>query len=130
MSSPDPVAAPLPAEAAAPPGPIAARAPILSVPHLVKHFTGRSGRTRFDIHAVCDVSFDLAEGETLGLVGESGCGKSTTGRAILQLHRATAGEVMFKGVELTKLGDALRDVLDPRQLHVIRESGDPSLRSG
>jgi len=79
----------------------AASAPetVLSVRHLVKHFTtGAGGRTT--IHAVCDVSFDIAAGETLGLVGESGSGKSTTGRAILRLDPPTAGEVWFRGVDL------------------------------
>jgi len=55
------------------------------------------------IKAVDDISFQIFRGETLGLVGESGCGKSTTGRAILQLYKPTAGEVLFNGVDLTKL---------------------------
>jgi oligopeptide transport system ATP-binding protein len=54
------------------------------------------------IKAVDGINFDLFRGETLGLVGESGCGKSTTGRAILQLYRPTAGEVVFEGMDLTK----------------------------
>jgi oligopeptide/dipeptide ABC transporter ATP-binding protein len=81
--------------------------PILSVRGLVKHFPVRSRgiirRTLGQVHAVCDVSFDLAENETLGLVGESGCGKSTTGRAILNLHTPTAGEVYFRGKQIAKL---------------------------
>lgn len=61
------------------------------------------------IKAVDGVSFSIRKGETLGLVGESGCGKSTTGRAILQLYRPTSGEVLFNGQDLTKLrGDELR----------------------
>src|SRR5947208_9915021 len=56
------------------------------------------------VRAVDDVSFSVKRGETLGLVGESGCGKSTTGRAILQLYKPTGGEVKFDGVELTRLG--------------------------
>jgi oligopeptide transport system ATP-binding protein len=56
------------------------------------------------VRAVDDISFTIARGETLGLVGESGCGKSTTGRAILQLYRPTAGEVLLDGQDLTKLG--------------------------
>ncbi|MGI6208892.1 MAG: ABC transporter ATP-binding protein [Anaerolineae bacterium] len=61
------------------------------------------------IRAVDGISFDIKKGETLGLVGESGCGKSTTGRAILQLYRPTAGQVMFNGVDLVSLkGEALR----------------------
>ncbi|HBG74899.1 MAG: peptide ABC transporter substrate-binding protein [Chloroflexi bacterium GWB2_49_20] len=59
-------------------------------------------RHRGDCKAVDDISFNISKGETLGLVGESGCGKSTTGRAILQLIRPTAGHVYFKGEDLTK----------------------------
>lgn len=62
-----------------------------------------------DIKAVDSVSFDIRKGETLGLVGESGCGKSTTGRAILQLYRPTGGSVKFKGEEITDIkGEKLR----------------------
>ena len=62
-----------------------------------------------DIKAVDNVSFDIKRGETLGLVGESGCGKSTTGRAILQLYRPTAGTIEFEGEDLTSLkGESLR----------------------
>ena len=62
------------------------------------------------MRAVDDVSFHIAQGETLGLVGESGCGKSTTGRAILQLYRPTAGQVLLEGRDLTRLksGDLRR----------------------
>jgi len=81
--------------------------PILSVQHLKKYFPVRgSGITRrvvAQVQAVDDVSFDVYPGETLGLVGESGCGKTTTGRAILQLQRPTSGSVFFDGVELTGL---------------------------
>src|SRR5260221_1374408 len=55
------------------------------------------------VKAVDDVSFDVYKGETLGLVGESGCGKSTTGRTILQLYRPTAGSVEFEGVDLASI---------------------------
>ncbi|MGQ9787070.1 MAG: ABC transporter ATP-binding protein [Anaerolineae bacterium] len=62
-----------------------------------------------DVKAVDDISFQIKKGETLGLVGESGCGKSTAGRAILQLYRPTAGHVYFKGEDLTQLkGEVLR----------------------
>ncbi|MBW0106219.1 ABC transporter ATP-binding protein [Pseudonocardia sp. KRD291] len=78
---------------------------LLSARNLVKHFPVRGGgllrRTVGEVHAVCDVSFELAEGETLGLVGESGCGKSTTARVALNLIPATSGEVRFGDRELT-----------------------------
>jgi oligopeptide/dipeptide ABC transporter ATP-binding protein len=81
--------------------------PVLSVRNLVKHFPVRSRgllrRQVGEIHAVCGVSFDLAERETLGLVGESGCGKSTTARVLLNLQPATSGEVHYQGRELTSL---------------------------
>ncbi|TWF76392.1 oligopeptide transport system ATP-binding protein [Pseudonocardia hierapolitana] len=81
--------------------------PVLSVRNLVKHFPVRSRgllrRQVGEIHAVCGVSFDLAERETLGLVGESGCGKSTTARVLLNLQPATSGEVYYQGRELTSL---------------------------
>jgi len=84
-------------------------APLLEVTDLVKRFPVRGGgiikRTVGHVEAVSGVSFSLRPGETLGLVGESGCGKSTTGRAILQLHKPTSGSVKFEGVELTKLGN-------------------------
>jgi oligopeptide transport system ATP-binding protein len=83
------------------------QAPVLSVRNLVKHFPIRSkGLTRRkigDVHAVCDVTFDIYPNETLCVVGESGCGKTTTGRLVLNLVAATAGEVNYQGKDLTKL---------------------------
>ena len=71
---------------------------ILEVKHLKKYFNTPKGT----LHAVDDVSFTLERGKTLGIVGESGCGKSTTGRAILRLIEPTAGEVIFNGEDITK----------------------------
>ena len=83
------------------------RRPLLRVEDLVVEFP--VGRTGLKVHAVSDVSLDVMEGETLGLVGESGCGKSTTGRAIMQLPPPDSGQVLFDGHDLTKLdGDELR----------------------
>ncbi|MHB9114143.1 MAG: ABC transporter ATP-binding protein [Thermoleophilia bacterium] len=81
--------------------------PLLQVRDLVKHFPITSGvflqRTIGMVHAVEGVTFSIKEGETLGLVGESGCGKTTTGRCILQLHKPTSGSILFEGNELTTL---------------------------
>jgi len=86
--------------------------PLLSVRGLKKYFPIRGGilsREVDRVHAVDGVSFDIAAGETLGLVGESGCGKSTTGRCILRLIEPSAGEVRFQGRDVTKMdGEALR----------------------
>ncbi len=79
--------------------------PLLRVQNLVKQFPitgGILGREIDRVHAVDGISFDLAAGETLGVVGESGCGKSTTGRCILRLIEPTAGEVWFEGKSVTK----------------------------
>jgi len=79
---------------------------LLRVENLVVQFPAGPGRR---VHAVSDVSFDVLPGETLGLVGESGCGKSTTGRAVMQLPRPTSGSVRFEDVDLTRLrGEQLR----------------------
>jgi peptide/nickel transport system ATP-binding protein len=80
---------------------------LLRVEDLVVEF--KAGRSGLKVHAVSNISIDVKEGETLGLVGESGCGKSTTGKAIMQLPPPTAGKVLFDGRDMTKLsGDELR----------------------
>ena len=85
-----------------------AKTPLLEVKNLQKYFPIRSGilfeRTVDYVKAVDDVSFEIAEGETLGLVGESGSGKSTTGYCVLQLLKPTGGSIRFQGQELTTLG--------------------------
>jgi len=109
------------AVAASPPLPPGSTEPVLQVRNLVKHFpvrsTGVIRRAVGEIHAVCDVSFDVYRGETLGIVGESGCGKSTTGRAILNLQPATSGQVLYGGKDVTRLrGSELRAVRRDMQL--------------
>src|SRR5262245_48366066 len=111
------------------PGSAASGDVLLEVRNLVTHFPvggglfgGRAGVVR----AVDGISFAIRRGETLGLVGESGCGKTTTGRSILQLERPTSGQVIFEGRELTTLPDAeLRAVR--RQIQVIFQDPYASL---
>jgi oligopeptide transport system ATP-binding protein len=96
--------------------------PVLEVRNLVKHFPvrgrGLARRRAGEVHAVCDVSFDLYPQETLGLVGESGCGKTTTARVLLNLQPATAGHVRYQGTELTQLSSkAMRRLR--RELQIV-----------
>jgi len=96
--------------------------PLLRVESLVKHFPVTGGVVK----AVDDVSFEVRRGETVGLVGESGCGKTTTGRCILQLERPTSGRVIFEGEDLAALDEhALRSVR--RRVQVIFQDPYSSL---
>ena len=79
------------------------REPLLEVKNLKQYFNIRTDMGRFaSLKAVDDVSFNINNGETLGLVGESGCGKTTVGRSILRLYEPTAGQIIFSGEEVTK----------------------------
>ena len=80
---------------------------ILEVKHLSKYFQVSKGlfRKHSYIKAVDDVSFTIRKGETLGLVGESGCGKTTIGRTILKLYTATAGKILFDGQDISNLNE-------------------------
>ena len=88
---------------------------LLEVRNLVKHFEvggGMFGKPVGLVRAVDGVSFSIRRGETLGLVGESGCGKTTTGRCVLQLERPTSGQIIFEGRDLT--------TLDPHEMRAVR----------
>src|SRR5712691_7772423 len=82
---------------------------LLEVENLKVYFPIKSGivldRHVGDVKAVDDVTFQIERGETLGLVGESGCGKSTVGRALLRLYEPTAGRIVFDGIDITTLGE-------------------------
>lgn len=94
--------------------------PLLDVQGLKKYFTVKNtfGKSRnAQVKAVDDVSFQLFKGETLGLVGESGCGKSTTGRAVLRLTEPTAGKIMYQNQDIVKLsGKGLRNIRQEMQM--------------
>jgi peptide/nickel transport system ATP-binding protein len=93
---------------------------ILEVKHLKKYFpikSGALGKNQGEVKAVDDISFSIEKGTTMGLVGESGCGKSTTGRTILKLIEKTAGEVLFNGTEVHTLSKKdLRNIRTKMQI--------------
>jgi oligopeptide transport system ATP-binding protein len=99
---------------------------LVNVVELKKHFpipgNRLLGRPPGAVKSVDGVSFDIRKGETLGLVGESGCGKSTTGRAVLLLHKPTGGQVYFDGQDLTALGDEDLRRLRPKMQMIFQDS--------
>ncbi|MGH2521896.1 MAG: ABC transporter ATP-binding protein [Anaerolineales bacterium] len=101
------------------------RKTLVRVENLQKHFPFSRGvlwnRQIGAIKAVDGVTFEIKQGETLGLVGESGCGKSTTGRAILQLHKPTAGKVFYESAELTALNDEGLRQLRPKMQMIFQD---------
>ncbi len=107
----------------------AGHGPLVEVEHLTKHFLVRQGvfaRGKGVVHAVEDVSFTIERGETLGIVGESGCGKSTTARLIVRLLDATSGTVRFDGEDITRVSQhKLRPLR--RQMQIIFQDPYSSL---
>ena len=102
--------------------------PLLSVKGLVKHFPVKKGllqRTVGQVRAVDDVSFNIASGETLGLVGESGCGKSTVGKTILKLIDPTAGEIWLSG---TRVDGLAKGEMRPFRRQIRRSSSRTRIR--
>ena len=103
--------------------------PLLRVTNLVKNFPARGSvlaRASEQVHAVADVSFEISAGETLGLVGESGCGKSTTGRCVLRLIEPTSGGVWLEGRSVTDLDDKALGALR-RDMQIIFQDPYASL---
>jgi len=109
---------------------VAAQTPLVQVRNLKKYFPITRGllirRHIGDVKAVDDVSFDIYRGETLGLVGETGCGKTTVGRTLLRLYEPTAGQIIFDGVDLTRArGRQLRQMR--RRMQIIFQDPYASL---
>ena len=97
---------------------------ILEVKNLKQYF---NVGTKNEVRAVDDVSFDIYEGETLGLVGESGCGKTTTGRAIIRLYNPTSGEIFFDGTEIHTLHDRKEQLAFRKDMQMIFQDPYASL---
>ena len=91
--------------------------PLVEIKNLKKYFPVTEGiviqSTVAEVKAIDDISFKILKGETLGLVGESGCGKTTTGRCILQLERPTSGQIIYDGTDM--------DTVDRRELNKLRQ---------
>jgi len=88
--------------------------PVLSVRNLKQHFKSGFGKNKLVVKAVDGIDFDIYKGEVFGLVGESGCGKTTTGRSIIKLYEPTDGEVFFMGTRISGGIDGLKDAIRDR----------------
>ncbi len=95
--------------------------PILSVNNLKTYFTSGIGRNKLVIKAVDDISFNIYEGEVFGLVGESGCGKTTTGRTIIRLHEPTDGEIYFKGTRIAAGVQSLKRTIRRARIDTFKD---------
>jgi ABC-type oligopeptide transport system ATPase subunit len=96
------------------------KTPVLSIRHLKQYFTSGHGKNKMVVKAVDDVSFDIYKGEVFGLVGESGCGKTTTGRTIIKLYEPTDGEVFFFGRRISAGIQGLKDAIRENQINTMK----------
>lgn len=94
--------------------------PILSVRNLRQHFTSGLGKNKMVVKAVDDVSFDIYKGEVFGLVGESGCGKTTTGRSIIKLYEPTDGEVYFMGERISAGTQSIKEAIKAKKIEALQ----------
>jgi ABC-type oligopeptide transport system ATPase subunit len=92
--------------------------PVLSVRNLKQYFRSGRGKNKLVVKAIDDVSFDIFKGEVFGLVGESGCGKTTTGRTIIKLYEPTDGEVFFLGQRISAGVQGNKDAIKPNKQKV------------
>lgn len=100
------------------------RTPVLSVRHLKQYFKSGHGKNKLIVKAVDDVSFDIYQGEVFGLVGESGCGKTTTGRTIIKLYEPTDGEVFFLGQLISAGIQGNKDAIKAKKKEVSEKIKD------
>jgi len=101
---------------------LSSKLPLLDVQNLRLVFSSGKGKSRVDVNAVDDISFSIYEGETFGLVGESGCGKTTTGRAIIRLYDPTSGTIRFRGREVSgRMSKDLRNYITNNMAMIFQD---------
>jgi len=103
------------------------RTPVLSVRHLKQYFRSGRGKNKLEVRAVDDVSFDIFQGEVFGLVGESGCGKTTTGRTIIKLYEPTDGEVFFLGQLISAGTEGNKHAIRSKKVEVAKQISELKL---